>query len=215
MAKPFCLSLRVYASRRLLLKRDSQLIILRLQVVHLFQFVSESAIFHLLSVLFTTSAIHLNIHLSNFFREARHHLIVFLALLLQAVIRPVHIADFIGQLCDSIFHIAQLVPQVPIVALNMPQPLHLNLHIVKLASSAVIVVFRSICLQKLLPEHLDLLFGSVRTIHLHLRSIFCPSLVPLRHINHLLVVGPLLSCLELEATSLLLEVALDAIALLS
>ena len=48
-----------------------------------------------------------------------------------------------------------------------------------------------------------------------MRSILSRSFVPLRHVNHLLIVGPLLGRLKLKATSLLLKVPLDAIALLS
>ena len=58
----------------------------------------------------TAPAINLNIHLPNLLREASHHLIVLLALLLQAVICSVHVTDLIGELRDSVLHVAQLVP---------------------------------------------------------------------------------------------------------
>ena len=97
----------------------------------------------------------------------------------------------------------------------MPQPLHFNLDIIKLTSSAIVVVLRAIRLQKLLPEHLDLLFSSICALHLHMRSILSRSFVSLRQIDHLLIMGPFLGRLKLKATSLLLKVSLDAIALLS
>ena len=97
----------------------------------------------------------------------------------------------------------------------MPQPLHFNLDIIKLTSSAVVVILGPIRLQKLLPEHLDLLFGSICALHLHMRSILSCSFVPLRHVNHLLIMGPLLGRLKLKATPLLFKIPLDAITLLS
>lgn len=47
-------------------------------------------------------------------------------------------------------HVARLVPQLTIVTLYMPQSLHLYLDIVKLASTTVVIVLRSVRFKQLL-----------------------------------------------------------------
>ena len=215
LSESFSLRLSIDSSRSLFIQRDTSLLKFRSQVVHFFQLAFQAPVFDFLSILLSASSIHFDVHLSYFVSKACHHRIIFLALLLQTTIGSIHIADFVIQLCNSMFHVAQLISLMLIVAFNMSQSLHLNFNIVELASPAVIVIFRSIRLQELLTEHFNLIFRPVRPLLLHLCSVIRRTLISLSHVDHLLIMSSLLCRLQLQSTPLLLKVSLNAISLFS
>ena len=184
-------------------------------MIHFIQLVSQASIFNLLGVLLSSPSVDFNIHLPDLSSEACHHEIVLLALLLQAMICSFHVVDFVTQLGDFMLHVTNLISKMSIFTLNMPQPFHLDFDIVQLASPAIVIILRPVGLKKLLSEHLDLIFGSIGPLELHLSSIFSCGFVSLRQIDHLLVMCPLLRSLQLQSAPLLLEISLDAIAFLS
>ena len=140
-------------------------------MMHLFYLILQSPVFNFLCLLLAPPAVHFNIHLPDLISKPGHHLIIILALFFQARISPIHITDSVIELCNSVLHVAQLISQATIVTLNVSEPLHLHLDIVKLARSTIVILLRSIGLQELLSQHLDLIFSSIGPLLLHLGSV--------------------------------------------
>lgn len=122
---------------------------------------------------------------------------------------------FVLQRSDLVFVVAHLIPQLAILELNVPQPIHFDLYLIKLTRSTEVAILGPIGLCELFSEHLDFLLSTVRPIALHPHSVLSRSFFPLCHLNDLRVVLPLLCSLKLKSTSLLIKLSLDAVTLFS
>lgn len=166
-------------------------------------------------LLLSASPVDLNVHLADLIGKAGHHRVVLADLVFQAHVDSVHIAYLIVQCSNSVFHISQLVTKLAVVSFDVSQSLELNFDIVKLAGSAEVSILGSASLQELLAELLDLVFSSVRSVSLHLSTVFSRSPLARGHVNHLLVMGSFLSGLKLQSTPLLFEFTREPVTLLS
>lgn len=113
------------------------------------------------------------------------------------------------------FVASNLVSQLAVFMLYVPQTVHFNLYLVELTRSVEVTIFRSVCFDKLLSEHLDFLFGPICPFLFHSFSVTGSQFLSLCHVDNLGIVLPFLRCLKLKSTSLLFKVPLDAVALVS